>query len=842
MRAVFVPGILAATESREGSDYSLGLDTRPLQYDLGQPVFRRLAAAVLCLAGSLPAAGGADDLREIKRLELDPQRCFRVRDVFLEREDLKLYFTDGHVIFAKPLRGRTFAALFLATRYSDVGEVLLIPPTPAERQSVARYLGETILNEKFRNAMLFFTDGTAEALEASIRKSPVHHLDPKEGERVAPRWSSVLRNLIDSSAPRILLDLYSNRAPEQGVFLAAVRGSTLGRFDIVIDPMLPEQVVAGRIVRSGSRSHYETWCRFPARSYRNGHKSAPTPALLEDYRIETRLGADLQMQVKLAATLVQSSPRDRAFGLELSERLEVTAVRVAGADVEFLQHRQPTPPHGRDDENALVVVILPQALPATARHPIEIKYRGKVVTDAGSGVYFVGDRDNWYPRSGFEKTHYELTFLYPSDLELVATGSRFEDITRDGMRLSRFRSGKPIRMAGFNLGDYASASREVDGFRVEVRATKTVEKRLQPARRPIVIPPFPVPVGRRRGAGSEAAVLVLSDPPAANPAEDIERIADDSADAFAYFLRRFGEPAMPVTVVSPVPGDFGQGFPGLVYASTLSYFERGAHLLRALSTDTQRFYADLLRPHEIAHQWFGNVLHVELDRDAWLMEALATYSSLLWLEERRGAQERNAALGEFRRNLLRKVGGESLESAGPIVLGGRLRGAQQPDPYRVIVYEKGAWILHMLRAILGDEEFFAMLRRLCDEYRFQPLTTEGFRELAAEFAPAGYHDRGLRDFFDQWVHGTGIPRLAVRWRQTSKGGRHTLSVEVDQSGVPEYFPLQVPVEIHTRPGRSLVKTVVTGDGDDEAGFSVVLRNPASRVVLDPELTLLAELP
>lgn len=796
---------------------------------------------VLCTGGALSAAGGAEDLRDIKRLELDPQRCFRVRDVFLEREDLKLYFTDGHVIFAKPLRGKTFAVLFLATRHSDIGEVLLIPPTPVERQSAARHLGETILNEKFRNAMLFFTDGTAEALETSIRKSPAHHLDPEEGERIAPRWSSVLRNVIDSSAPRVLLDLYSNRGPEQGFLVAAVRGSRLGRFDIVIDPMLPEQVLAGRSVRSDGRSYYETWFRFPARSYRSGQKSVlATPALLEDYRIETRLGADLHMQVKLAATLVRSSPSDHAFAFKLSSRLEVTAVRIAGADVEFLQHHPPR--HGRGDANGVVMVILPQPLSAAARHPIEIEYRGKVVTDAGSGVYFVGDRENWYPRSGLDKTHYQLTFVYPPHLELVATGSRFEDITRDGMRVSRFRSGKPIRIAGFNLGDYAAASREVDGFRVEVRATKAVETRLQPARGPVVLPPLPTPVGHRRGAGSEAAVLLLPDPPAANPAEDIERIADESAAAFAYFLRRFGEPAMPVTIVSPVPGDFGQGLPGLVYASTLSYFERGDQLLQALSTESRRFYADLLRPHEIAHQWFGNVLHAELDRDAWLMEALATYSSLLWLEERRGEEERNAALGEFRKHLLQKVGGRSLESAGPIVLGRRLRSAQQPDPYRVIVYEKGAWILHMLRAILGDEQFFEMLRRLCDEHRSQPLTTEGFRELAAGFVPARYHDRGLRGFFDQWVYGSGIPRIAVRWRQTSKGGRHTLTVEVAQSGVPEYFPLQVPVEIHTLPGRSLVKTVVTGDSEGDARFSVVLRNPASRVVLDPELTLLAELP
>ena len=131
----------------------------------------RLVVAVLCIAGFAHGSTGAEDLRAIKNLELDPERCYRVRDVFLEREAAKFFLTDGYVIFAKPVLGRVLAALFLATNPSDTGELLLMPPDPAERQSVARFLGETILNEKFRNAMLFFTDDTAEALDAAIRQS-----------------------------------------------------------------------------------------------------------------------------------------------------------------------------------------------------------------------------------------------------------------------------------------------------------------------------------------------------------------------------------------------------------------------------------------------------------------------------------------------------------------------------------------------------------------------------------------------------------------------------------------------------------------------------------------------
>lgn len=792
----------------------------------------------LWAAAPVVASQGAEDLKRIKSLELDPERCYRVRDAFFEREEIKLYFTDGHLVFAKPVLGRTIAALFLATSQTDTGEVLVIPPTPAERQSVVRFLGESILNEKFRNAMMFFTDDTPEVLEKAIRNASTQRLDPEEGARIASRWSIVLRNLIEASAFRVFLDLRSGRGPQQGFFVAAIRGGKLGRFDVVVDPMLPEQVVVGQLVRSGGRSYYEVWSRFEGRSYRNGRKSTlKLPARLEDYRIEATLSSDLHMQVRAEATLHVEDSRERAVGFELSDRLEVTGLRIAEQDVEFLQENLSVSGDRQGRADSTVLAVLPDDLAAGVPHRAEFEYRGKVVSEAGDGVYFVDNRRNWYPRIGFDKTSYDMEFRYPRNLELVATGNLVSERFEGGQRISRFESENAIRLAAFNLGDYVSSRREVGGFAIEVRATKTVEDRLQPARMPIVVAPTRVP-GRRRG-GSGPPVLVFPSPPPANPSEDIERVAAESAEAFGYFMSRFGEPAMPTTVISPVPGGFGQGFPGLVYASTLSYFERGDRVLQNLDPVTQRFYADLMRPHEIAHQWWGNVVIATLDRDAWMMEALATYSSLLWLEERRGVAERNLVLNEFRENLVRKTDGKTVESAGPIVLGRRLRTSEVPEAYRVIVYEKGAWIIHMLRGVLGDTSFFAMLRQLCIRHREDPVTTEGFRQLVAEFVPDGYHDPSLRDFFDQWVYGTGIPRLSADWDQTSKGGRHRFNLRLKQSEVADYFPISVPIEVHTVPGRSLVKSVVSGTGD-ESGFSVVLRNPASRVVIDPESSLLAE--
>src|SRR5262249_22150944 len=161
-------------------------------------------------------------------------------------------------------------------------------------------------------------------------------------------------------------------------------------------------------------------------------------------------------------------------------------------------------------------------------------------------------------------------------------------------------------------------------------ANRALEKALQP--RPIIQTEAPPPImgprrpGRLAGEGLPGPVIT---PAAPNPLERLQALASEVASALDFMASEFGPPAWPTLTVSPIPGGFGQGFPGLIYLSTLSYLK---HLPR-MSSDApeaqQLFYADLLQTHETAHQWWGNVVVPSTYRDGWLMEALANYSALL---------------------------------------------------------------------------------------------------------------------------------------------------------------------------------------------------------------------
>jgi aminopeptidase N len=285
---------------------------------------------------------------------------------------------------------------------------------------------------------------------------------------------------------------------------------------------------------------------------------------------------------------------------------------------------------------------------------------------------------------------------------------------------------------------------------------------------------------------------------------------------------QFGPAPIQNLAITPIPGGFGQGFPGLVYLSTLAYLDPGQLPPQLRERSEATFFSDLLEAHEVAHQWWGNLVVPASYHDEWLTESLANYSALLLLEKKKGTKALDVVMDDYRTHLLSKTAtGDSLESAGPIVWGSRLESSLTPDAWRTVTYEKGTWIIHMLRRRLGDEKFLSLLRDIATHYH--SLGTEQFRELASQYAPAS-PDPGLRIFFDNWVYGTGIPavKLSYAWHAMKLSG--TLA----QRDVDASFAAYVPVEVQTG-SKSDVYWLATGT--EPEAFSIPLKLPPTRVTL-----------
>ncbi|MEZ5399980.1 MAG: M1 family aminopeptidase [Bryobacteraceae bacterium] len=792
-------------------------------------MIRTPIALLLVATGAAHGAGAGkpqEIAAEMRAAGLDPAECYRVRDLHFTRGgDLRFYLTDGYLIFGKPVAGRPIAAVFSGDTEGGDAELLVLPPLRGERVSLAAFTETPNLDEHFRTGLFLFTDDTAAVLKAAIAKDEDAKKSPERGALLAEQWNPVLGNLSGSFSVRLVQHLLERVAPERGIFYSALQGVKLGNFDAIYDPDANDQIYLGQLKYRDTRAFYDTWTAFSAREFRTGARQrSPDAFTLRGYRIEAMLNSDLHLKVVTAATLSTEREPVAALPFEISEGMKVTAARVNGEECELFTADSFRANLLRRSGSVLFIVIPPRPLEPGRPAEIVFEHEGDVVRPAGRDVYFVGSRSNWYPKAGLSFAQFDIKFTYPGHLDLVFPGELKEEGKDGEYRVARRVTPAPIRLAGFNLGKYEHRTATRDGLTVEVYANRQSEFAVRAPGSEVVVLPPSQPFPRRSRSGAQPAVL----PPVRyfpDPTARLSAMGDEIAGTFEFMAQKLGRPALPTLMVSPIPGAFGQGFPGLVYMSTIAYLNPAERPPMARESDKQTFFSEILHAHEVAHQWWGNVVTVNRGSDEWLMEALANYTALANLEKRKGTKALNETLGEYRERLLAKDSTEKTEeSAGPLRLGTRLSSSQAPDAWHHIVYGKGSWVLHMLRARMGTESFWKFLAQVVAEHRNRSLTTEDFRATAAAYLPKG----AVEPFFEHWVEGTGIPALSLtqRWR----AGK--LSMTVTQTGVDEDVSVQVPVTVTVRGAKPQVHWITTGS--DPVTVTAPLRAAPLKVELDPD--------
>ncbi|MGH9722784.1 MAG: M1 family aminopeptidase [Bryobacteraceae bacterium] len=794
----------------------------------------------LVFAASAPGSTGSELIERINSVELDREECYRVRDLSIIKEDLRIYLTDGVLIFTKPIGGVRTTAVFVADVDGGDAEVLVLPPTKGERQSMANYTGAPNLNEHFQSAVFVFTDDTYENLTRQLRESDKVKKSPEMALLLAPAWQSVVRNLAASFASRLALDLLSTRRQSLGLFFAAVAGRKLGNFDLVLDPRAAQQIAIGQTSSRENRVWFDTWTSFESRSMRN--QSRPSAEFkLKDFRINATLQPpDLEMQAVARVKMVPSAA-ERVFPFDITGHLRVTAATIDSEPAEILARESLRSNVIRNTGNDLFLLISPRPLEAGREYEVEIRYEGPVVLNVGNRVFAVRSRGNWYPSRLPQRAHFELTFRYPKDLDLVASGDVVSDQTEGEWRTTTRKTNTEVRLVGFNLGEFEKASVSRGGYTVEVYANRTVERALQPRppRDPLPssLPEWPPRMGRRPSLQTSIPPPAEAPQPAPNPLARLQELAVEVASAMEFMSARFGPPPQKLLTVTPIPGAFGQGFPGLIYLSTLSYLGARDRPVVAMGERQRKFFNELLHTHEAAHQWWGNVVTSKSYQDDWILEALASYSSLLYLEKRKGLRALEEALGDYRDDLLIKTEDEkTVEATGPLAMGTRLFHPENARAWRTITYGKGTWVLHMLRRRMGDEAFDKMLGEFRRRFEGAGASSEDLRLTASQFLPEKSPDSKLEAFFDQWVYSTGIPSFQMTHSVRGKAPALRLTASVTQSDVDDEFSALVPIEIQFGRAKPIIHWVRTSS--EPAAFSLTLKQAPTKVVLNPGAAVL----
>jgi hypothetical protein len=788
---------------------------------------------VWCQAPALPS--GSELVRAIRELKLDPEQCYLVRDFSFTRDDIKLFFNDGYLIFSAPVAGRRVAAIFAGAEDPADGELLLLPPDQRERQSLAKHARTPNLDEHFHAAALTFTDSTQQELLEEIRRAG-RGQDPIVGQVLAQQWNPVVSALAGSVAQRVALDLMTPGEAD-GFLFASFDSERLENFDVVFDPMADDEILVGRSGRQGEAFSYDVWSSFPARTVRMG-TAVNLPARFEftSYRIKAALDEMLHLKATTTASFKVGAAPLRAIQFALSRAERVTGVRLDGDPAEIVPSDSERSRALRADENDAFMVVTPRELPPNSVHEVEITHEGDVIEDRGNGVYSVSARSNWYPRAALEFARYDLEFRYPQQLTLVIPGELVEDRTQNGQHITRRRTQAPVRVAGFNLGQYTRTSKETSGLKLDVYGNRGLDPALAPRPRTILLPPArPL----YRGAPTLPQTIVQTAPPP-DPDARLQAVAKDMSESIAFFTSAFGPPALNTLTVSPMPGTSGFGFPGLIYLSTLSYLDEMERPQAARDARQRTYFTDLMAPHEVAHQWWGNVVSTAAYQDDWIVEALAQYSALLWLEKKRGAGAMQQELNQYRQDLLAKGGeGETVESFGPLTWGYRLEGAQWPDTWRTITYEKGAWVFHMLRSRMGDARFLKMLAELRRRFEYKTVTTRDLHALAREIASPAVSGASIDDFFASWVRSTGLPEVRVRFSTSGRAPEVKVSGSIDYNGSNlRDFATEIPIEIQFPGGERRIEWVHSSGRTEP--FTMTLPRVPTRIGIAQNLTLAYE--
>lgn len=228
----------------------------------------------------------------------------------------------------------------------------------------------------------------------------------------------------------------------------------------------------------------------------------------------------------------------------------------------------------------------------------------------------------------------------------------------------------------------------------------------------------------------------------------------------------------------------------------------------------RNFYIDIYI-HELAHQWWGNAVGPKNWRELWLNEGFATYSQALYWEKTKG------------KNSYKNF----LESHFGTFSGGTLYDPEQ-NLFGRRVYDKGAWVLHMLRCEVGDSLFFKILRNYYNSFRYKNASTEDFKRIAENIS-----NKNLGKFFDQWViDGVGILEVEYDLKyEFSDKIISRLELRQAQEGYAVYhFPLELKIIAGES---SLISNHYITSLDTTLYFETDIK--PSKIIFDPNSKLLA---
>lgn len=638
------------------------------------------------------------------------------------------------------------------------GTFSFAPPTRIEQDRLAHFENTRLLEVPFTEVVLLFADTTLAELERQVTFGPGGA--PDDLRSLVRRSLDYLGDEDSKSLDPDLMAGFLN-GDSSDLFYGHLNRPRGGPLMFMLNPVEFEGVtLASRTPKLGWVRRSEVICQFRRQGY-------PDSDSVTTERQETATIRDYRLDVTSAQT------GGGGLSFAAAARLEIIGASPVGPWVPFVLYSKLKVDSARWEDGAPVTVFrgkeaaqlwvrLDRRLQAGEARPVTLYYHGDLI-DRWGDFFFIESSIAWYPRSleGRSYATFDITYHIPSHYLIASVGDRTDSTVAGRVLTTRWVSAHPIRNASFNFGLFEQHRPRADS-----------------------VPPVTVLAGR----GSRVE----------------KRVGEDMVQSLKFFQRVYGPPPVSRFFAAEIPYLHGEAFPGLVNLSWATFRD----------TDIQG-EDEVFRAHEVAHQWWGIGVDYRTYHDQWLSEGLANFSGLWYLHAARQDSDKYfGMLRRWRTNIM-----EKRDEPSPIWLGYRASSSKEPQAYQVLIYEKGAWVLHMLRILMlelrtaKEDRFTAMMRDFYNSYRGGRASTGDFQRVVER-----HIGMSMDWFFGQWVYGTEIPTYRVAYRVAPEDGQYRVTLRVDQEDVAEDFQMYVPVTVDLGQNR-------------QGRFRVRVRGPRSEIAL-----------
>ncbi|ACF13645.1 Peptidase M1 membrane alanine aminopeptidase [Chloroherpeton thalassium ATCC 35110] len=627
--------------------------------------------------GSTETNAYADIYRELVNLTPDTSRTAFVQNFTIQRDVATFNFAQGYFYFCKPVGGRIYAALFVGK-----GDFHFAPTQNIEAEQLARFSGKKTVTEPFSTVFMIFADSMLSNMKRANIQFERGFTPPQVSDYIRESLAYLVHDEskdLEYEIVKTLLDIESN-----GLFYAQLNGKNLGKLVFEINPYEEEEISLEVNGSSHSAEGKQTICKF----HKLADYSKPAALSAEDksiihipnYEINASITDELYIYASAKIDVISRKYQNWIF-FELYENLAVDSViRNDGSRARFIKE---------SGSNYLWIECDPP-LGKGENLGFNIFYHGKLIDEFG-GKLLIQSARYWYPRYiGSGLSTYSIRFSTPDYYRFASIGTCVSSDYQHGRLISTWKTDSPVCYATFTIGNF--------------RELNIKDERIP-----------------------EIYVWQFHETKAGN---NIREVGKHVANSLLFYQKLYGKPPVKSLHVAESPFAHGEAFPGII------------HLTTNVFTNYQRGWNEIFIGHEVAHLWWGMGVDYKTYRDRWLAEAFAEYSGLWYMQV--GMNETSLffdILSSWRDQIVAdkkyRIDKVKKYQAGPIWMGSRTIQANDAESFELVIYKKGAWVLHMLRNMMLDLETL-------DETRFQDMMKDYYATFYGKKRPLPIFSGWLR--------------------------------------------------------------------------------------------------